>query len=394
MSDQPSGRARLGKQVESVWPLVGWDMWSARRSLKQFGATDLLPWSRSAASPPELSPRRLLYIVPSRDAGYRWGAGLGNHSFDLAVSAGETFEQLEIHTLEVGQDEAPDHWHQRVVDDVLSLGITHVAAHVEHGANDADDWSWDILVKRLRRRWRGVFIAVSYDSAYPSVVMHLDRLSRLYPGLSVMAIDRPIPEGLRPHRTVAGPAFLPVPSVSIAALDAELEGLEPSFDVTFIGNVEGYPYRSELLGELASAGIAVTVNPHQSAGATRPGFAAYAAALRMSRITLNFSRCNGMPVTQLKTRILEGSLFGTVVASDSSAYTHPYFTPGEHFLAYSSPQELKGQLEGLLADQEALARMRTAARARAVEIAPRAFWIAVEGELRRRGLLRLTVTHS
>jgi hypothetical protein len=362
--------------------------------MRQLTPADALPWSRRRVPSPVLDSRTLLYIVPARDGGYRWTAGRGNHSFDLAMSATETFAELTVHTLEIGRDESPDHWHERVLQSVAEQGVTHIAAHVEHGVNDVDDWTWDLLLKRLRRQWRGAFIGVSYDSAYPTVMMHLDRLSRLYPGLSIMAIDRPIPEGLRPHRSVAGPAFLPVPSVSIAALDAELAEVHPQYDVTFIGNVEGYPYRRDLLEELAAAGLEVTVNPHLLHGGSRPGFVSYAAALRMSRITLNFSRCNGVPVTQLKTRILEGSLFGAVVASDSADYTHPFFVPGEHFVAYSSPQDLKDQVGALLADEPALARMRVQARARAEQIAPTAFWHAVDGELKQRGLLSLSARTS
>ena len=64
---------------------------------------------------------------------------------------------------------------------------------------------------------------------------------------------------------------------------------------------------------MSAEGLDVTVNPQGRSDTDMPGFIAYARALRQSRVTLNFTRCNGVPVTQLKTRMLEGSLFGSIV---------------------------------------------------------------------------------
>lgn len=374
-----------------VRPHLDWDMWSVRRTLTTSRRRDLAPGvrnllRRASILPPTDSdqPTMVLYVVPERDGGKAWQPGSGNHSFDLVESVREYLTPEQVHTIEITAGEID--WSQRVAKTAVSLSATHVIGHVEHDPAGSHDWTWDTFIRDLRAVWSGTFVAISYDSAYPYASMLLDRLARLYDNTVVMAIDRPLTGLIRPKHECAGPAFLPVPTVSIEALDALTVDIEPIHDLTFIGNVDGYPYRSDTLAALRAAGLEVAVNPHFGQGEGRPGFAEYAGALKSSRITINFSRCNGEPITQLKTRIMEGSLFGTVVASDSDLYASPYFTPGKHFLVYSSPEDLHRQVTALLADPAALDAMRQRARARAIEIAPFCFWENLDTALRARDL--------
>jgi glycosyltransferase involved in cell wall biosynthesis len=96
-----------------------------------------------------------------------------------------------------------------------------------------------------------------------------------------------------------------------------------------------------------------------------------------------------VPITQLKTRLLEGSLFGAVVASDSPLYAQDYFADGKEFISYSSPQDLKAKLTELLADDTALADMRTNARAKAESLRVTNLWSKLDAALNARGLARL-----
>jgi hypothetical protein len=365
-----------------------------RRTLTTSRGRDLAPGVRNLLRRTSLlrrsgstRPTTVLYVVPERDGGKAWQPGSGNHSFDLVESAREYLTSEQVHTVEITEGEID--WASRVAKEAVSVGATHVIGHVEHDPAGSHEWTWDSCIRDLRAAWSGTFVAISYDSAYPYASMLLDRLARMYDDTVVMAIDRPLTGLIRPRHACAGPAFLPVPTSSINALDALTAGIEPVHDLTFIGNVDGYPYRSDSLAALRAAGLEVAVNPHIVQGESRPGFASYAGALKSSRITINFSRCNGEPITQLKTRIMEGSLFGTVVATDSDLYASPYFTPGKHFLAYSSPEDLHRQVTALLADPSALDAMREQARMRAIEIAPFCFWENLDATLSVRELPRL-----
>jgi len=377
-----------------VRPHLDWDLWNVQRTLSTSRGRDLAPGLRNLLrrasilrSTGSVQPAKVLFVVPERDGGRAWRPGSGNHSFDLVESAREYLTPEQVQTIEIGAGEIE--WSTRAAEAAVLLGATHVIGHVEHDPAGSHDWTWDACLRDLRAVWRGTFVAISYDSAYPYASMLLDRLARLYDDTVVMAIDRPLTGLIRPKHECAGPAFLPVPTVSIEALDALTADIEPIHDLTFIGNVDGYPYRSDNLAALRAAGLDVVVNPHFDRGESRPGFAEYAGALKSSRITINFSRCNGEPITQLKTRIMEGSLFGTVVATDSDLYASPYFTPGEDFLVYASPADLHRQVTALLAEPSALDAMRQRARARAIEIAPFCFWENLDTTLSVRGLPRL-----
>jgi hypothetical protein len=290
----------------------------------------------------------------------------------------------------VPHDEPAREWHDRVITAARESGATHIFGRTDHEPNGLDHlWSWDVFVKRLRRDWPGVFLALSYDSAYPYVSMHLDRLTRLHDRTMPVVLDRPISEAIRPHRPAAGPLFLPLSTASMQVLDAAIAEVQPQYDLTFIGNVSGYPYRADLLAELKDAGLDVVVNPQSGGTDNRPGFESYARALKTSRITLNFSRCNGEPITQLKTRLLEGSLFGAVVASDSPLYVQDYFVDGEEFISYSSPADLKKKISLLLGNDSALVEMRSKARRKANQLRVTNLWQKVDQALDARGLARL-----
>ena len=178
----------------------------------------------------------------------------------------------------------------------------------------------------------------------------------------------------------------------MTSLYEALEGVSAEYDITFIGNVSGYPYRSELLQDLETAGINVHINPHGRSEGQLAGFVRYAEALRRSRITLNFTRCNGVPVTQLKTRMLEGALFGAVVAADSPLYAQDYFEQGSEFVAYNSPEDLQRQVQPLLEEESHLERMQERARIRADHLRVTSFWEKTNVALRRNQLPGLTST--
>lgn len=321
-----------------------------------------------------------------------WEPAVGNYSFELLETARACIGAENVDTIWIHPEESTSSYQDRIIDFLKEGRFTHILSRIDIEANGGPDWSWDLLVRKMRRSWPGVFLPLTYDSAYPYISMHLDRITRLSELTVPIVLDRPISGIIRPNRPAAGPLFLPLSDTSTQVINAALSGVTAELDLTFIGNVSGYPYRSKLLEELAAEGLEVTTNPQGRTDSEMAGFISYALALRRSKVTLNFTRCNGVPVTQLKTRMLEGSLFGAIVAADNPLYARDYFEEGEEFLSYSSPNDLKTKLNALLADEQRLATMRHKARAKADFLRVRNFWETTDRALRKRGFPPLLPT--
>lgn len=387
-------RHRLGTAVNDRFPRLSWNLWSARRTLGQMAPDEARPaldhaLRRTPRLPATDSPR-LLLVVPTADhVEIPWLPAEGNYSFELFETARACLGPERVDRLAIAPGGSAGAWHRQVLDRLHDGSFTHVLGRIDIEPNGSGDWEWDRFVRLIRRMWPGVFLPLTYDSAYPYLSMHLDRLTRLHDQVMPVVLDRPIAPVIRPHRPAAGPLFLPLSDASMVVLDEAVAGVTHDLDVTFIGNVTGYPYRGALLDELEAAGLSIVVNPQKDEPDSFPGFTAYARALARSKITINFSRCNGVPVTQLKTRLLEGSLFGTVVASDSPLYAQDYLAVGEEFLAYSSPADLKRQVDSLLADPERLSVIRQRAKAKAEVLRVRNFWEQVARGLTHRDLAPL-----
>jgi hypothetical protein len=384
---------RAGVAVNGAFPRLTWDLWSARRSAEQWRPSEVAPgivnlWRRHAR--PRLTSEaasRILLIVPTADhIDIPWEPGVGNYSFELSETATACLGPDRVQTMRIDLGGSADDWQAKVVATLIDGGFTHCIGRIDIEPNGSPSWEWDRFVLRIRRTWPGVFLPLTYDSAYPYLSMHLDRLTRLHSLVMPVVLDRPITPVIRPHRPAAGPLFLPLSDASMDRLRREVADTPRDLDLTFIGNVHGYPYRAALLAELEAAGLDVVINPQREDANTMPGFSSYARALARSKVTINFSRCNGVPVTQLKTRLLEGSLFGAIVASDSPLYARDYLAEGREFIAYGSPADLRGQLEALFADQDRLTAMREQAQNKAEVLRVRNFWEQVSAALPARGL--------
>jgi len=394
-------RQRASDAVNGRFPRLSWDIWSAGRTFHQLRPRDIRPAITNRLDR-HRSPRlvthedaKLLLVVPSADhLQIPWEPAQGNYSFELYETACAYMGADRVHTLRIAPGGEAHEYHHQIVNYLHEHRITHVLSRIDIEANGDPHWNWDQFARLLRSTWNGVFLPLSYDSAYPYVAMHLDRITRLHSRAMPIVLDRPISGVIRPRRPAAGPLFLPLSDASTNLILTTLQDVTPEFDLTFIGNVAGYPYRSELLNALEHEGLQVTVNPQGRSAATMPGFMEYAAALRRSKVTLNFTRCNGVPVTQLKTRMLEGSLFGSVVAADSALYARDYFVEGEEFISYDSPRHLHEQLIALDAEPDRLDAMRAKAFLRANDLRVRNFWEATNQALTQRGLPTLNSSHA
>lgn len=326
-----------------------------------------------------------------------WRIAGGNFFFEIAQAAREYLTPDEVSIFAVAPGERPADWHERLIRHLVETGATHVMAQVESDPNAPPSWTWDILWSQLMTRWDGVFLGVMFDSAYRWLTIHTRRMGRMSDRFMLVDICTPMDGVLVPHRSEVGPVNMPVSDASLALIDEHVAGMGKEFDVSFIGAL--YPYRVDLIDELAARGVNVAVNPHRSdetrdlaeSRANQPTYIDYMAGLARSRMTINFSRSSAGDFQQLKTRVLEASAMGCIVLTDDADRTSRFWAPGE-FGFFADPRDVPDLVESFLRDPVRLEQAQAAARERARSLNVTSFWGGTQDGLRRRGLP--TLQHS
>ena len=292
----------------------------------------------------------------------------------------------------VKEDESPEQWHDRIIDAILGFGATHVLGNVETDPRDPGEWTWDLFSDRLAAAWPGAFIGLMYDSAFEWTTIKARRLADRSPRVLLVALDRSLTDDIPGPRKHVGPVLLPLSKPTQLIVESAIAGLAKDIPVSFIGAL--YDYRVPMLDELRRVGVDVAVNP-QRADTTRtysesrtdqPDYVDYMRALARSDITINLSRAHAEDTKQLKTRVLEGSFAGCVVATDDPDKSDHYFTQDTEFARFTSVTDGARVIPALLSDRARLADMQRAARTRAREIADTVFWGAVDKGLRTSGM--------
>jgi spore maturation protein CgeB len=145
--------------------------------------------------------------------------------------------------------------------------------------------------------------------------------------------------------------------------------------LTFVGSM--YPDRVRQLEKLRAFGIDIEVNPHRGGRTDRPSYAEYAAAIKNSWATLNFSRNHGMPSKHVKTRVLEAPLFGTVLFSDEKKLSSKIL-PQEEFVFFRNKRDLKRKILFYSQHPQELEKIRVRGAKTATIIANSIFWDVIE----------------
>ncbi len=190
---------------------------------------------------------------------------------------------------------------------------------------------------------------------------------------------------------------MPMSRESLTLVREHLAGVIPEFDVSFIGAM--YPYRVELVEQLRSLGVSVAVNPHRADNAEdfessrreQPSWLDYMAGLASSRMTLNFSRSSAGRFEQLKTRVLEATLAGTMLLTDDRERTSRFFIPEVEYAYFRNVQELPSVITKFMSDPELITQISAAGFSKAINIAPEGFWLAIDAGLHRRELRPLGI---
>ncbi|MDD9915048.1 MAG: glycosyltransferase [Rhodospirillaceae bacterium] len=148
--------------------------------------------------------------------------------------------------------------------------------------------------------------------------------------------------------------------------------------LSFIGSTARYADREGALAGLAQAGIAVTKSGGQRE--QRLSIEDYAAMLRRSKVTLNFSKVFApeVPSHQFKGRVLESMLCGALLLEPNNLQTQRWFTAGVEYDTFGTMEELVEKATFYLEnEQERLAMTQRAAAKAETALSAHAFWTAV-----------------
>lgn len=342
-------------------------------------------------------PAHVVVIPHEGEHEQTFKAGTRNFYFEAGQSLLETIGPESISYFHVAPGEQSALWHSRLIDFVHDVGATHIIGHIEAdpgqvGPRGNPDWTWDIFWATLSRVWDGVLLGVMFDSSFEWLAAQSRLLARISPNFLLVDICIPMDGKMVRGRPEVGPVNMPVSRESLALVDDRITGIVPSHDVSFVGAM--YPYRVDLVSRLRALGVSVAVNPHrnevaedfETSRANQPSWVDYMAALASSRMTLNFSQSSAGRFIQLKTRVLEATLAGTMLLTDDVDRTSRFFVPNEEYGYFKNIDAAPAVIEKFLADPERVASIAARGQAKARSFVHTAFWEAINNGLRRRDL--------
>ncbi len=386
MSSSPSLRARLSGLIPGAGDIA------FNRDRSRLVPASKAP--RKGHRAPEFQDREShILVVPIEGPQFpKWGPGHCNFYFEAFRSAEERLGPSRVSFLDVSPDERPEVWHRQLRDAVHDRQVTHIVTHAEHDPGSPHLWTWDIAWNELPSTWAGVLSGVMFDSAFPLITMKSRRIARMSPNFVAVDICTSMDSVLIPGRAEVGPVTMPMSRESIALVMQRIAGIEPEHDVSFIGVM--YPYRVELVERLRSQDVDVAVNPHrrdnaedpESSRVSQPSWLDYMAGMASSRMTINFSRFSVGEAEQLKTRVIEATLAGTLLLTDDRNSTRQFFTPEVEYGYFAGVDDLPAVIESWKSDLQRLDGARRAAQAKAVEVGALDFWTRIDRGLGRRAL--------
>ena len=381
-------RSLVGSLAARVYPGLDERIWNRKRDQE-------FPLSVQRSTEPKGRDRDVhVLVVPQEGPDFdSWAPGRWNFYFEVWQTAIERLGADRVSFLDVARGESWESWVPRLVALAHETEATHIITHIESDpGSESSTWHWDVAWAELLRSWDGVLLGVMFDSAYFWIRAQSRRLARMSPRFVVVDICMPMDGSMRRGRPEVGPVNMPVCATSLELVRDRCSSIQKMWDVSFIGVL--YPYRVDALEELRRRGVKVAVNPHRNDNATdyrstkvdQPAWLDYMAALAASRLTINFSQSNAGPVQQLKTRVIEGMLAGTVVVTDDVDRTSRFFSPGVDYRYFRDLDALPDVISQALAEPGILAESAAAVRPRAESLAKRGFWDAIDAGLRRRSL--------
>ena len=352
----------------------------------------------SAQVDPSGRPIRVVIVPMDGPDVPTWTVAGGNHFYEIWHSARELFGSDNVDLFSVAPDEATERWQIRLISHLQQSGATHVVFQAENDPNQPSSYSWDLFVAEAGRRWGGVFLGVMYDSAFEWITTSARRLARLTDHFVLVDICQPMNGRLVPGRVEASIVTMAISDQTVAAIDSYVAQMSKDLPVSFVGAL--YPDRVDMLQEIRDAGVDVAVNPHRPDVTTnfaesrtnQPTYLDYMSGLYRSRMTINLSASSSGNGQQLKTRVLEASLMGTVVLTDDVDRTEQFWVSDVEFVRFDSVEALAALILDLEAHRGRQSEISQRARARAKTLNVMGFWGGIDKALKARGLQPLIDT--
>lgn len=315
-----------------------------------------------------------------------------NLYYEAAQLVREELGPQSVSVFDVPPGEPAESWHMRLVDHVMEHKATHILTHIESDpGSSAQSWTWDIAWAALEQVWDGVLLGMMYDSSWDWIGVKGHLLARMSPRFVLVDICVPMDGAFVRGRPEVGPVNMPLSREAVAIVDERIADVSPQWDVSFIGVM--YDYRVQLVEKLRSQGFSVAVNPHradraddpQSSRQNKPSWPDYMAGLASSRMTINFSQSNAGRYEQLKTRVIEATLVGTLLLTDDIDRTAQFWVKDEEYAYFATPADLPRVAQRYLDDPALRDRVAAAGQRRARQLV-HGFWAVVNAGLIRRGL--------
>lgn len=307
----------------------------------------LLNTSSGKCAPPK-QPRLLIVLPAECDEPTSFEPATGNYNYELFRSAQERYGVGAIETFRPNKADDWAYTCRKIADRASVYKVSHLLFHIESNEARSNLWRWDMLAGELTRSGSNV-TAVGFltDGTYELHQVQCSRFQDVYPRSIFIQIDVVPSVKYVESGKLLGPTFLPISLESITRIHKHLLSSEtgPVNKLSFIGKL--YGYRKKIVRALLDKGVPIAVNPQASKGSGgMTSYLDYMGALSRSTYTINFSRANGTRQKQLKSRMLESVLVGSIPLTDDNGLTRRTLPSNIPFLEFKRPLEIAGVLEG------------------------------------------------
>lgn len=307
--------------------------------------------------------KKIILIVPLGSSD-NWSSASGNWFYEIYSSALDFFPDHKIEVFFIR--DYGSSWPEVLFEKVCNNPQTSILSFIENDSpHNMNGINFEHLIK-LRHMWRGLFLGVIFDSVWPNTLNHAFILSHMDKGVIIVSIDRSIKTALPRNSSQCGPVFLPISKETIHQFHEISKNNPKSIEFSFMGKT--YPSRIHNIGAVLKT--YQKLDHKYESDNKRLKYPSYIAKLASSHFTLNLARANAQSVFQLKCRVLEAALVGTIVVTDEKRFIRKYF-PESNFIYYYRPEMIAAKINRLNLTKS---KLQEEIQIMAESIAPSDFW--------------------